>query len=96
MQADLPTARGAQLLETYTAAFARRSLVATFHLDELAVVGPDTAYALTHSVGRITMPDGARTVGYRREMFVFHREAGAWKIARYLFNHDVDPTTDER
>ena len=92
MQPMLPTARGSELVEAYAAGFARRSLETHFTLDELAVEGPTLAYALTHSAGRITLRAGGEPEpGHRRELFVFRSEAGAWRIARYLFNHDADP-----
>lgn len=47
----------------------------------------DVAYALTRSNGEQTvLASGAVSAESNREVFIFRREDGAWRIARYLFN----------
>jgi hypothetical protein len=54
----------------------------------LPVVASDQlAYALTRSNGtQIVHATGVESVESNREVFIFGREDGAWKISRYMFN----------
>jgi hypothetical protein len=65
----------------------RYNLDVSFTADEIAVAGDTVAYALTRSNGtQTTHATGQRSSESNREMFVFHRPDGNWKIARYIFN----------
>lgn len=87
MPTALPTASGKELRAAYANIFAAIQLNVTFAVDELVVVGEETAYALTRSNGEVTiLATGATNAEANREMFIFRREAGGWKIARYMFN----------
>ena len=59
----------------------------TFTIDELVVASDDIAYALTRSNGTQTvLAVGTQSAESNREVFVFRKENGEWKIARYMFN----------
>jgi uncharacterized protein (TIGR02246 family) len=87
MPTTLPTAAGTQLRAVYANIFAAIRLKVTFTVDELAIAGDDIAYALTRSNGEMTvLATGTTSPEANREMFIFRRESGAWKVARYMFN----------
>jgi uncharacterized protein (TIGR02246 family) len=87
MPTTLPTATGDQMTSAYEGVFAAISLDVEFTVDELVVTGDSSAYALTRSAGTQTvLATGSTTPEANREIFLFAREAGAWKIARYMFN----------
>ena len=45
------------------------------------------AFARTGSKGTVTvLADGTTAPEENRELFVFQKEDGVWKIARYMFN----------
>ncbi|TDZ83182.1 hypothetical protein DE4585_01977 [Mycobacteroides salmoniphilum] len=82
-----PTATGDELREAYEQIFSAIRLNVTFTIDELVIASDDIAYALTRSKGTQTvLADGTRSAEANREVFVIHKKAGAWKIARYMFN----------
>ncbi|GAB5905260.1 MULTISPECIES: YybH family protein [Mycobacteroides] len=82
-----PTATGDGLREAYEQIFSAIRLNVTFTIDELVIASDDIAYALTRSKGTQTvLADGTRSTESNREVFVLHKEDGAWKIARYMFN----------
>ncbi len=82
----LPTAAGGEILESYQQIFAAIKLEIAFQVDDLSVDG-DTAHALTRSEGHVTLVEsGARAPESNRELFVFERREGDWKIVRYMFN----------
>jgi uncharacterized protein (TIGR02246 family) len=87
MPTTLPTATGDQMTAAYEAVFAAISLDVEFTVDELVVTSESSAYALTRSNGTQTiLATSAASAEANREIFLFAREAGAWKIARYMFN----------
>lgn len=87
MPTTLPTAAGSALHEAYRRTFEAIRLDVVFTIDELVVATDEIAYALTRSDGTQTVLEtGAVSAESNREMFIFGREDGAWKIARYLFN----------
>lgn len=87
MPTTLPTATGPDVREAYVQTFAQIHLEVTFTIDELVVASDAAAYALTRSSGiQTTLATGADSAESNREVFIFGREDGAWKIARYLFN----------
>lgn len=82
----LPTAKGGEILGSYQQIFAAIKLEIAFQIDDLSVDG-DTAHALTRSEGHVTLLEtGARAPEFNRELFVFERREGDWKIVRYTFN----------
>ena len=92
MAQALATSTGSELVSSYHGFFAARDYDITFEIDELVVVSDTLAYAITHTAGMLTrMEDGARSRGANREMFIFRREDGEWRIARYIFNNDTPP-----
>ncbi len=85
--AGLPTVVGAAMADAYAGLFKALRLNITFTIDELVVASQEIAYALTHSHGTQTvLATGTAGVESNREMFIFRRENGSWKIARYMFN----------
>ncbi len=83
---QLPTRSGDEVLAAYQAAFGAIKLDVAFTIDDLTVEG-DTAHALTRSKGKVTvLADGTITPEENRELFVFARRDGEWKIIRYMFN----------
>ena len=87
MPAGFPTASGRSAVRgAYDAVFKNIRIAIHFTVDELKVKG-DFAYARTHSDGTSTVvATGTSGPEKNRELFVFARTAGGWKIARYLFN----------
>lgn len=87
MPTTLPTATGPELGPAYTQTFEQIHLAVTFTVDEVAVTGPETAYALTRSNGTQTIrATGEQSDEANREVFIFRADEGVWKIARYMFN----------
>ncbi len=77
---------GANVVGAYRQIFAAIALNVEFTIDEVTVDG-DLAYALTRSKGTQTILAGDEsTPEENRELFVFAKEDGSWKIARYIFN----------
>ena len=87
MPAGFPTASGRPAIRgTYDAIFKNIRIAIHFTVNELKVKG-DFAYARTHSAGTSTVvATGASGSEANRELFIFARTAGGWKIARYAFN----------
>ncbi len=88
MPSGLPAATGTQALQAmYGQIFATLRLRVAFTVDEVVVAGDTVAYALTQSRGTQTLlASNTESSEANREVFIFRREHGAWKIARYLFN----------
>jgi uncharacterized protein (TIGR02246 family) len=87
MPTTLPTATGDELAASYEAIFAAISLDVEFTVDELVVTADASGYALTRSNGTQTvLATGSTSPEANREIFLFAKEAGTWKIARYMFN----------
>ena len=73
--------------DAYVKLFETIRLQVTFTIDELVVANEEVAFALTRSNGTQTiLATGTDSAESNREMFIFRREDGAWKIARYMFN----------
>jgi uncharacterized protein (TIGR02246 family) len=86
MPTTLPTVTGAALRGWYAKFFQASKMDVTFAIDEVVASGP-VAYALTRSQGTQTVPaKGTASPESNREVFIFGREDGAWKISRYMFN----------
>lgn len=87
MPTTLPTATGAELQAAYASIFGAIRLNIAFTVDELVIAGEGAAYAQTRSNGTVTvLATGVTAPEANRELFVFRRTDGAWKIARYMFN----------
>jgi uncharacterized protein (TIGR02246 family) len=85
--AMLPTISGDGLRDGYAAIFGNIQLSVTFTIDELVVASDSAAYALTRSNGtQVVNAAGVGSAESNREVFIFAREDGSWKISRYLFN----------
>ena len=83
---QVPTSSGDEILGAYQAIFGAIKLDVAFTIDDVSVDG-DTAHALTRSKGKVTvLADGTTTPEENRELFVFGRRHGEWKIIRYMFN----------
>ncbi|MFL5575635.1 MAG: YybH family protein [Gemmatimonadaceae bacterium] len=87
MPTTLPTAKGGAMQDAYEKTFAAIRLQVKFTIDELVVASDEIAFALTRSNGTQTiLATGASGAESNREMFIFRRDDGSWKIARYMFN----------
>lgn len=87
MPQGFPTSTGRDAVrQSYRAIFQQITLTIEFDVDEI-VVGEGLATALTRSNGSVRVnATGDAVPESNRELFVFSREAGAWRIARYMFN----------
>lgn len=87
MPQGFPTAAGRNaVLQSYRAIFGNITLSIAFDIDEI-IVGEQIATALTRSNGSVRVnATGDAAPESNRELFVFAREAGVWRIARYMFN----------
>jgi uncharacterized protein (TIGR02246 family) len=87
MPSGAPSAIGQeQIKSSYEFVFKTIQLNIQFYIDEIQVNG-DFAFAQTTSRGTTLIHANAQTVPEEnRELFVFEKVNGQWKIARYMFN----------
>ena len=87
MPSSAPSAIGADnILQSYEFIFSQIKLNIEFSIDEIQVEG-NFAFATTSSKGTTLIHATGETVPEEnRELFVFKKVDGAWKIARYMFN----------
>ena len=87
MPTEAPSAIGADnILKSYEFIFTQIQLNIEFYIDEITVEG-DFAYAVTSSKGTTLIHATGDTIPEaNRELFVFEKVNGEWKIARYMFN----------
>lgn len=87
MPQGFPSAAGREaVLQAYRAIFGNITLAIGFEVDEI-VAGEAMATALTRSTGSVRVhATGDEAPESNREIFVFAKEEGAWRIARYMFN----------
>ncbi|MDF1697939.1 MAG: nuclear transport factor 2 family protein [Saprospiraceae bacterium] len=87
MPTEAPSGIGAEgILKSYEFVFSQIQLNIEFYIDEI-VVERDMAYAVTHSEGTVKIhANGMEVPEANRELFVFEKVNGEWKIARYMFN----------
>ncbi len=87
MPSGAPSAIGTDnILQSYEFIFSQIKLNIEFSIDEIQVEG-DFAFATTSSKGTTLIHATGETVPEEnRELFVFKKVDGAWKIARYMFN----------
>ncbi len=82
-----PSAIGTENIKgSYEYVFSLIQLNITFTIDEIVIKG-DWAIVSSTSKGTTLIRANSQTVPeINRELFVFEKENGAWKIARYMFN----------
>ncbi len=87
MPSSAPTAVGIEAVRaTYEFVFTQIKLNVAFTVEEIVGDGA-IAFARTGSKGSVTvLADGTTGPEENRELFVFRKEDGVWKIARYMFN----------
>ncbi len=87
MPSSAPTAVGIESVRAaYEHVFSMIQLSIVFTVDEIVADG-SIAFARTGSKGSVTvLADGTTAPEENRELFVFQKEDGVWKIARYMFN----------
>jgi len=74
------------ILKSYEYVFSQIQLNIEFYIDEIEVEN-DFAFATTSSEGTILIHATGDTIPEaNRELFVFEKVEGEWKIARYMFN----------
>lgn len=87
MPSEAPSAIGSEeILKSYEFIFSQIQLNIEFYIDEI-VIDNDIAFATTSSKGTVLIHAIGQTVPEEnRELFVFEKVDGEWKIARYIFN----------
>ena len=87
MPSSAPTAAGIESVRAaYEYVFGTIKLNVAFTVEEIVVDG-SIAFARTGSKGTVTiLADGTTAPEENRELFVFQKQDGVWKIARYMFN----------
>ena len=82
-----PTADGVDAVRgTYQYVFDNFSYTLQFSIIEIIVNG-DSAFARSTSKGSFVIKTNGQTVAdENRELFVFDKENGQWRIARYMYN----------
>ncbi len=87
MPTEAPSAIGSEnILKSYEFIFSQIQLNIDFYIDEIEVEN-DFAFAVTSSKGTTLIHSTGDTIPEaNRELFVFEKVNGEWKIARYMFN----------
>ena len=87
MPSSAPTAVGIESVRAaYEYVFTTIKLNISFTVEEIVADG-SIAFARTGSKGSVTiLADGTTVPEENRELFVFQKDDGVWKIARYMFN----------
>ncbi len=87
MPTNAPTAVGATAVRAaYEHVFGTIKLDIAFSIDEI-VIDDTVAFATTGSKGHVTiLAEQVTAPEENRELFVFQKIDGNWKIARYMFN----------
>ncbi len=87
MPSEAPSAIGQEnILKSYAFIFSQIQLSIEFYIEEIEIEG-DVAFATTSSKGSVLIHAlGESVPESNRELFVFEKIAGQWKIARYMFN----------
>lgn len=87
MPTEAPSGIGAEgILKAYEFVFSQIQLTIEFHIEEIEVEG-NMAFAVTGSKGTAKIhASGVEVAEANRELFVFEKVNGEWKIARYMFN----------
>lgn len=87
MPTGAPSAIGKEQIKgAYDFVFSQIQLNIEFYIEEITVEN-DFAFAVTSSKGETLIhATGAKIPEENRELFIFEKENGTWKIARYMFN----------
>jgi uncharacterized protein (TIGR02246 family) len=87
MPTEAPSGIGSEgILKSYEYVFSQIQLNIQFFIEEIVVEG-NMAFAVTSSKGTTLIRAINQTVPEaNRELFVFEKVDGDWKIARYMFN----------
>jgi len=87
MPTEAPSGIGSEgILKSYEYVFSQIQLNIKFFIEEIQVEG-NMAFAVTSSKGSTLIHATGDTVPEaNRELFVFEKVIGEWKIARYMFN----------
>lgn len=87
MPTQAPSGIGSEgILRSYEFVFSQIQLNIEFFIEEIEVEG-NMAFAVTSSKGSVKMrANGVEAPEANRELFVFEKVNGEWKIARYMFN----------
>lgn len=87
MPTEAPSGIGSVgILKSYEFVFSQIQLNIEFFIEEIEVEG-NMAYAVTSSKGTVKiLTNGIEMPEANRELFVFEKVDGEWKIARYMFN----------
>ena len=87
MPTEAPSGIGSEgLLKSYEFVFSQIQLNIEFFIEEIEVEG-NMAFAVTSSKGTVKIhANGIEAPEANRELFVFEKVDGEWKIARYMFN----------
>jgi len=90
MANSAPTADGAEQVKgTYQYVFDNFSYTLQFSIIEIVVNG-NTAFARSTSKGSFVIKSSGQTVpDENRELYVFEKVGGNWKIARYMYNKTI-------
>ena len=87
MPTEAPSGFGSEgILKSYEYVFSQIQLNIKFFIEEIQVEG-NMAFAVTSSKGTTLIKATGDTIPEaNRELFVFEKVTGEWKIARYMFN----------
>jgi uncharacterized protein (TIGR02246 family) len=87
MPTEAPSGIGSEgILKSYEYVFSQIQLNIEFFIEEIEVEG-NMAFAVTSSKGTVKIhANGMVAPEANRELFVFEKVNGEWKIARYMFN----------
>jgi uncharacterized protein (TIGR02246 family) len=87
MPTGAPSGIGSEgILKSYEFVFSQIQLNVEFSIEEIQVEG-NMAFAITSSNGTVkVLANGVEAPEANRELFVFEKMDGEWKIARYMFN----------
>lgn len=87
MPTEAPSGIGSEgILKSYEFVFSQIQLNIEFFIEEIEVE-ENMAFAVTSSKGTVKiLANGMEVPEANRELFVFEKVDGEWKIARYMFN----------
>ncbi|RWX81164.1 DUF4440 domain-containing protein [Neorhizobium lilium] len=87
MGVDAPTMEGAEQLKAFfDHGFSIIRIEPKIYIDEI-VITEDYAFARSHSQVQVTvLQTNVSHSEPNRELFIFKKDGGEWKIARYMFN----------
>lgn len=87
MPTEAPSGIGSEgILKSYEYVFSQIQLNIEFFIEEIQVEG-NMAFAVTSSKGTVKIhANDTEAPEANRELFVFEKVDGEWKIARYMFN----------